>query len=126
MVLKALRVLLVEDWDDIRDVFTTLLLAEGASVTAVATGRQALEYAARGGFDVLLADLGLPDIPGDRVIREIAMMRAPRPRIVAITGYHEPHLGRARAAGADAVLTKPVEWPVLLRAMVPDHTSAVA
>jgi len=123
MALKGSRVLLVEDREDIRDVFTTLLTAEGAVVTAVATGRPAIGCAMRGIFDVVLTDLGLPDIPGELVIREIAKMSRPRPRIVAITGYNEPYLSRARAAGADSVLTKPVDWIVLLRELRPGEVS---
>src|ERR1041384_607894 len=63
--LRRARVLLVEDARDIREVFTLLLEAEGASVMATGTGREAVELAAREDFDVLLTDLGLPDIPGD-------------------------------------------------------------
>ncbi len=124
MALRGSRVLLVEDRPDLRDVFVTLLRAEGALVTAVASGRRALDCAAVGAFDLVLTDLGLPDIPGEKVISEIAAMRRPRPRIVAVTGYAEPRLSRARAAGADTVLTKPVEWSTLLRALHP--TSAAA
>jgi two-component system, chemotaxis family, CheB/CheR fusion protein len=123
MVLKGSRILLVEDREDIRDVFTTLLMAEGAVVTAVATGRPAIERAKQEDFDVVLTDLGLPDIPGELVIREITKMSRPRPRIVAITGYNEPYLSRARAAGADTVLTKPVDWVVLLGVLRPDETA---
>src|SRR5262245_23784858 len=101
------RVLLVEDARDIREVFTLLLQAEGAVVTATGTGREAVELAARDDFDILLTDLGLPDIPGDIVIRCIVSMARRRPWVVVVTGYDEPFIGRARQAGADAVLTKP-------------------
>ena len=45
--LRRARVLLVEDARDIREVFTLLLEAEGATVTATGTGREAVELAAR-------------------------------------------------------------------------------
>jgi two-component system, chemotaxis family, CheB/CheR fusion protein len=104
------RVLLVEDSTDIRDVFQMLLEAEGAQVVATGSGREAAALAAREDFDVLLTDLGLPDISGEMVIRQTVRNARRRPRIVVVTGYDEPFTTRARAAGADVVLTKPVMW----------------
>ena len=104
------RVLLVEDATDIRDVFQMLLEAEGAQVVATGSGREAAALAADEDFDVLLTDLGLPDISGEMVIRQTVRNARRRPRIVVITGYDEPFTSRARAAGADVVLTKPVMW----------------
>jgi DNA-binding response OmpR family regulator len=112
--LRGMRVLLVEDADDIREVFTVLLKAEGAEVIAAATGREAIRLAARHHFEVVLTDLGLPDVLGDTVIRRIIATARPRPWIVVITGYGEPFVGRAREAGADLVLTKPIVWEWVL------------
>jgi len=117
--LRNARVLLVEDAKDIRDVFTLLLQAEGARVTASSTGREAVELASREAFDVLLTDLGLPDIPGDMVIRHVVATAIRRPWVVVVTGYDEPFIGRAREAGADVVLTKPIAWAELLDRLVP-------
>jgi DNA-binding response OmpR family regulator len=108
------RILLVEDAPDIREAFEVLLRAEGADVTSASTGRAALAAARCGSFDVVLTDLGLPDVPGELVIREIIATSAIRPRVVVVTGYGEPYTSRAVRAGADAVLTKPVEWTELL------------
>jgi two-component system, chemotaxis family, CheB/CheR fusion protein len=111
--------LLAEDARDIRDVFTLLLQAEGAEVTATGSGREAAELGARGDYDVLLTDLGLPDIPGDLVIRHVAATARRRPWVVVVTGYDEPFISRAREAGADVVLTKPITWSVLLDRILP-------
>src|SRR5919108_1735441 len=117
--LRGARVLLVEDAKDIREVFTLLLQAEGALVTATGTGREAVELASDRAFDVLLTDLGLPDIPGDMVIRHVVATAKRRPWVVVVTGYDEPFIGRAREAGADVVLTKPIQWAQLLDRLVP-------
>jgi two-component system CheB/CheR fusion protein len=117
--LRGAKVLLAEDARDIRDVFTLLLQAEGAEVTATGNGREAAELGARGEFDVLLTDLGLPDIPGDLVIRHVVATARRRPWVVVVTGYDEPFISRAREAGADVVLTKPITWSVLLDRLVP-------
>ena len=112
--LRGAKVLLAEDARDIREVFALLLQAEGAEVTATGSGREAAELGAKGEFDVLLTDLGLPDIPGDMVIRHVVATARRRPWVIVVTGYDEPFISRAREAGADVVLTKPIAWSELL------------
>jgi two-component system, chemotaxis family, CheB/CheR fusion protein len=120
------RILLVEDAIDIREVFKMLLEAEGAKVVATGSGVEAARLAEREDFDVLLTDLGLPDIPGEMVIRQTVRNARRRPRIVVVTGYDEPFTTRARAAGADVVLTKPVMWSSLLDELALDRDKPVA
>jgi two-component system, chemotaxis family, CheB/CheR fusion protein len=128
MGIAGLRILLIEDAADIREVFTALLRAEGAEVLPAGTGGEAAELARTQDFDVILSDLGLPDIPGDVVIRQIrgARIRGRRPRVVVVTGYGEPYLTRARQAGADEVFTKPVEWSRILEAITRPNLAASA
>ena len=110
MGLEGTRILVIEDATDIRDVFAVLLRAEGADVVATGSGREAAELAAAQSFDVVLSDLGLPDVPGDVLIRQIVAASKGRTRVIVVTGYGEPYVSRARQAGADVVFTKPVEW----------------
>jgi CheY-like chemotaxis protein len=114
MGLRGLRILVIEDAQDIREVFTLLLRAEGADVDSAANGREAMELVAQQRFDVVLSDLGLPDIPGDVLIRELRARSGRTTRVMVVTGYGEPFLTRARQAGADVVFTKPVEWSRIL------------
>jgi CheY-like chemotaxis protein len=53
------------------------------------------------------------------VIRQVLATAPRRPWVVVVTGYEEPFISRARAAGADVVLTKPIAWPVLLDRLTP-------
>jgi len=69
-----------------------------------------MKLAASRDFDVVLTDLGLPDVPGDVVIRRVLASARQRPRVIVVTGYDEPFVSRARQAGADVVLNKPVVW----------------
>ena len=114
MALEGIRILLVEDAPDIREVFTVLLRVEGAEVVPVGTGREAVDVAGARDFDIVLSDLGLPDIPGDVLIRQLLSTARRRTRVVVVTGYGEPYLARARQAGAEVVFTKPVEWTRIL------------
>jgi len=114
MSLRGLRILVIEDAQDIREVFTLLLRAEGADVLSAANGKEATDLVAQRPFDVVLSDLGLPDIPGDVLIRELRSRSGHTIRVLVVTGYGEPFLSRARQAGADVVFTKPVEWSRIL------------
>jgi CheY-like chemotaxis protein len=110
MMLHGLAILVIEDAADILDIFVTLLRAEGAEAVGARNGRDALAIASRYRFDIVLSDLGLPDIPGDVLIRSI-VADAVRPiRVAVISGAGAPELTRAREAGAEAVFQKPVEW----------------
>jgi two-component system, chemotaxis family, CheB/CheR fusion protein len=124
-MLKGLRVLVVEDAEDILDMLAYLLRSEGAVVRTAACAREAIAVAATWNFDALLTDIGLPDVPGDALIKEILGMKTPRPRVVAITGFGEPYIARTRRAGADVVLTKPIDW-VALREQLVGRPSTVA
>jgi CheY-like chemotaxis protein len=106
----GLRILVVEDAPDVLDVLTRLLRLEGADVVGVASGREALTAFRSRHFDVVVSDLGLPDIPGDVLIRAlIAAARRPI-KVVVITGESEPSLTRALEAGAGVIFTKPCQW----------------
>jgi CheY-like chemotaxis protein len=122
--LSGRRVLLVEDVDDIRDLLALLLRADGAEVRAAASAREAVEAAAGWDFDVLLTDLGLPDAPGDQLIRQVSGIKTSRPRVVVITGFGEPYRSRARDAGADVVFTKPLDWSDLREELAVAHRDA--
>jgi two-component system CheB/CheR fusion protein len=112
--LDGVHILVVEDVWDILEVFSILLRAEGALVSAASTGREASDLARQRDFDVVLTDLGLPDVPGDILIRQIRGSGRQRARVVAVTGFGEPYITRALQAGADVVFTKPVEWTRIL------------
>ncbi|RPH74813.1 MAG: response regulator [Candidatus Rokuibacteriota bacterium] len=126
MSLDKMRILLVEDAPDIREVFTVLLRVEGADVTATGSGREAADLASRRDFDVVLSDLGLPDMSGDVLIRQILSTARRRTRVIVVTGYGEPYLSRARQAGAEAVFTKPVEWTRILQSLERPGLAATA
>jgi len=112
--LDGIRILMVEDDDDVRETLTSLLSIEGAEITGTGSGREALALAARGSFDVLLTDLDLPDVPGDAIIRQA--LAAPQPaRIIVLTGSGEADVVRAQEAGAEIILLKPIDWRSLIK-----------
>ncbi len=124
--LEGTRILLVEDSADTREAFARLLEMDGAEVAVAADAREAAEIARSGDFDVLMTDLGLPDISGDALISTVLSTARRRPRVVVVTGYGEPYISRARAAGADAVLLKPVVWHRLLAQLAVPAAQSIA
>ncbi len=124
--LTGVSVLLVEDNDDTREAFERLLRLDGAKVVSTDNVRDAIAQAAGRPFDVLITDLGLPDVSGETLIRAVHSQGPRRPRVVVVTGYGEPHQSRALAAGADLVLTKPVPWARLIGALSSGASEPVA
>jgi len=87
-----------------------LLRFEGADVVGAGSGHEALKVFRSRHFDVVVSDLGLPDIAGDVLIRTI-IAAARRPiQVVVITGESQPVLTRALEAGAGVIFAKPCQW----------------
>jgi two-component system, OmpR family, KDP operon response regulator KdpE len=100
------RVVLVEDDDAIRTSLTRALGAAGHAVTAVGSGLDGISVAAKEQPDVVLLDLGLPDLDGRDVL---AMVRSVSdvPVIVVTARDDDPSVVRLLGAGADDYVVKP-------------------
>jgi CheY-like chemotaxis protein len=116
--LSGVRVLLVEDHPDARELVTTVLEGAGARVTAVGTAAEALGAIERELPDVLVSDLEMPGQDGYELVRQI---RARPPQLggelpaAALTAYADgEHRARALAAGFQAHVAKPVHPDMLL------------
>ncbi len=105
----SLRILLVEDDEDNRELLAEFLRLEGHLVEAVGDAEGALAIAARETFDVLVADVGLPRMDGIQLARELRR-RSPGIAVVAVSGYGDvPELTDARGRDVDAVVVKPAD-----------------
>lgn len=106
--MPPLSVLLVEDDAKFRDAFAQAFarVADMRLVAALGDGAAALQWLARETPDIMLVDLGLPDMDGLRLIAECAR-RHPRCEIMVITVFgDERHVLDALAAGATGYLLK--------------------
>ncbi|MDB5659122.1 MAG: hypothetical protein JWS10_1737 [Cypionkella sp.] len=110
-LLQNLRLLVADDSETGRLLLTNLLTLQGAQITAVADGVQALDQLGRARFDALLIDIEMPQLNGLEVIDRIrkhpgALAQLP---ILAITAYQmRANKTAILAAGADGLLCKPV------------------
>jgi len=104
---QTLKLLIVEDHEDTRQVLQRLLTIKGHQVTTVGTAQEALAIYKEERFDAVISDLGLPDGSGLDLMRELQRQR-PIPGI-ALSGYGmEEDLLRTKEAGFFAHLVKPV------------------
>ena len=119
--LDGVRVLIVDDHADSRDLFATILSRRGAEVTAVDSVREGLAAARRVRPDVIVCDLAMPGDDGFALIREIRSWPSDQGIVVpavALTAYARPEdRDRALAAGFQVHLSKPVEPRALLEAV---------
>ncbi|NES95425.1 MAG: response regulator [Desertifilum sp. SIO1I2] len=129
LLLKDLRVLLVDDDADTRDFLSFTLAQNEAIVTGVGSAREALAAVTQASFDVLISDIGMPGMNGYQLIQAIrARGSAPNAQLkaIALTAYAgETNQEQALRAGFDRHLAKPIE-PDLLVSVILDLVSAPA
>jgi CheY-like chemotaxis protein len=112
----GLRILIVDDNDDLGDVMRELLLLVGHKVEVARDGLAAVDLARIFSPQVVLTDIELPGIDGYEVARRLRAMLGREVMLVAATGYDEPgDRRRAEQAGFDAHLAKPIQPEVLDR-----------
>jgi CheY-like chemotaxis protein len=113
---RALEILVIEDNLDAAQSLAAVLELEGHRVHLAADGRTGLEKARQLRPDVILCDIGLPDVDGYEVARAIRADDALRAtRLVALTGYAlAEDRERALAAGFDDHVAKPPAIGLLL------------
>ncbi|TMA87304.1 MAG: response regulator [Deltaproteobacteria bacterium] len=110
-----LRVLIVEDNIDAAESLAALLARDSHEVRIAPDGITALRLAQAAPPDLALVDIGLPEMSGYEIVREMrALPEGQRIAVVAITGYgREEDRERSRAAGFDQHLVKPVDLDTL-------------
>ena len=107
--LEGVRVLVVEDQADARDLIVVVLQQAGARVTGAASTAEALRAFVAEGFDAIVSDIGLPDGDGYKLLQRIRQRGATVPAI-ALTAYTRVEdRERALSAGFQLHMAKPIE-----------------
>jgi CheY-like chemotaxis protein len=107
--LRGVRVVLVEDHDDSRELLALMLEQCGAEVVCAASARTGLQAVLEARPDVVVSDLGMPGEDGYWLIREVQSRVGALPA-VAVTGFSDRyHPLQAREAGFREYLNKPVD-----------------
>jgi CheY-like chemotaxis protein len=104
------RVLVIDDNEDAADTLARLLRFAGCEVEVAYTGMSALARVRTYRPDVVLCDLGLPELSGYDIAKAIRCDQPCMMKLVAISGYAQPEdIRRSREAGFDAHLAKPAQ-----------------
>jgi two-component system, OmpR family, response regulator len=112
-----LRVLLVEDDDDNRELMAEVLTSSGFEVVSASSGQDGLKQLSEHSIDVVVTDVGMPGMGGLEMARA-AKAIAPQVPVVIVTGWAEREdIARARGREVDAVLIKPVDPDALTQAV---------
>lgn len=103
------RVLLVDDYDDAREMYAEYLEFSGFEVATASNGQEAVEAAQSSPPDVILMDLSLPVVDGWEATRLLKQDSRTRDiPVVALTGHAmAQHSERAKEVGCDGFVTKP-------------------
>ena len=102
----AHTVLVVEDETKIRELLRSYLEREGFNVLTTASGAEAITMAEHTAPDLIVLDLGLPDVPGEEVAREVRRSSAVPILMLTAKSAEEDRI-RGLEVGADDYLTKP-------------------
>jgi PAS domain S-box-containing protein len=113
---EALRILFVDDNDDTAFVLSKFLTASGYLVKTAGSAVAALELASKEPFDIMVSDIGLPDVNGYELMKQI---RAFYPiQGIAMSGYGmEDDLRKSREAGFSDHIVKPASLSQLERSI---------
>ncbi|MCC2974108.1 MEDS domain-containing protein [Massilia sp. IC2-476] len=118
--LPGRRILVVDDNGDAREMMASLISLHGHEVSTAEDGASAVEQARLLAPDLVIMDIGLPDMDGYEAARRIRSLGlSTAPRLVALTGYGQPSdLALAQAAGFDAHLLKPAAFEDVMATVV--------
>ena len=115
---RPLSILCAEDNPYGRVVLNTILTELGHSADFVVSGEAAVEAVARGGYDAVLMDVTLPGMDGLEATRRIRALAKTRIVMIGVSGRSSSEEeARARAAGMDDYLPKPLSPSALARAL---------
>jgi DNA-binding NtrC family response regulator len=114
------RILVIDDDEGVREVFSTILRHEGYEVDTAQNAAEAIEKSRSNLYHLALVDIRLPDMEGTKLLERL-VEPTPRMRKVMVTGY--PSLDNSVESlnlGADGYIMKPIEATTLI-SMVKKH-----
>lgn len=114
------RILVIDDDEGIREVFSTILRQKGYEVDTAQNAREAIEKSRLNLYHLALVDIRLPDMEGTKLLEQL-VDTTPKMKKIIVTGY--PSLNNSVESlnkGADGYIMKPVDTATLL-SMVEKH-----
>jgi PAS domain S-box-containing protein len=112
---QALRILLVDDEPQVREVLAAFLENDGHDVRGVDNATEGLRCFGEEKFDLVITDKAIPGMSGDQMALEIKKL-SPRTPIVLLSGFNSG-AEEERIPGIDVVASKPITMPALRKAI---------
>lgn len=116
------RLLVVEDSEEFRALLRMTLEFDGHDVTLAGNGREGLEAARKGTFDLIFSDIDMPEMNGLEFVRRFRAEFGATTPIIMLSGEDTGTLNNAIADGATGSLSKPFD-PLGLLEVVTKYTS---
>ena len=116
IAVTSCQILLIEDNADTNFTLEKLLKQEGHRVTSRSNGSSGLFVAMQNNYDVIICDIGLPDMDGFEIVKKLRSETSLSiPVLIALSGYNQLGIQqKAKESGFDYFLVKPVNVAVLL------------
>lgn len=116
---ERLRVLVVDDAPDVTEMIALLMSYAGYQVATAFSAAEAFDAARSGRFDAIISDIGMPGMNGYQLAEALrALPGYESTPLIAVTGFTMyDDRERARAAGFDGFLTKPINPSDLIEAV---------
>jgi len=124
--IRKLRILIVDDYADAAESLMMMLEAEGHQIEIADCGMKAIEQAQVFQPQVVLLDIGLPDLNGFEVAKRLRVLPETRDAIlIALTGYGQPeYLDLSQSAGFNHLLLKPLDFEKLTVLLTPSSDTS--
>jgi PAS domain S-box-containing protein len=118
-IARSLRILIIEDNSQFAELLLTMLQLTGHNSSAVFNGAEGIERAKEFSPDVILCDIGLPEMDGFEVARRIRREESIKNVfMIALTGYAgQNDIERAVKAGFNMHLAKPIDFEILKKVL---------
>ena len=112
---EGLRMLIVDDEQEICDLLSEYFLEDGHNVKSVNTGDMAIKLLETESFDLVLSDLVMPEVTGYDIIETIGTLEK-KPKVGIITGWEDAYkTEKGETLKADFIVRKPINFSELTR-----------
>lgn len=113
--LLGIRILVVDDEPDLRELLVSEFEYHGAKTFASDNGTAAFRFLLENEVDVVVSDVRMPGGDGIKLADQVQTAKlAKRPAIIFVTGFADIALDSARKKGVAEILSKPIDWDLLV------------
>jgi DNA-binding NtrC family response regulator len=112
--LKGINVLVVDDEDELREIFVDEFRAVGAVVHEARHGVEAMEVLRREKIHVVLSDVRMPGGDGISLMKNIDKEIRPKPLMFLCSGFSQHSIDEMKGLGVIEIFGKPFDWDTIL------------